>query len=286
MMQCSTVFLSLIALMRLHRPVGIWLLLWPCWWGLALAQDGSPDMMLMIVFAMGAVLMRSAGCIINDLTDRDIDIHVARTRNRPLASGALHPYIAYVWLAFLLSLSLLILTFLHPVLFWWSIGAMGLVVAYPWMKRITGWPQAFLGITFNIGALFGWIAVHGEPAMAAWLLYAAGICWTIGYDTLYAHQDKEDDYRVGVRSTAITFGAYSKHIIALFYASAWLLLMTALWVSSPINLYQWLLLAFCALHLVWQVAGVHLENPTDCLKRFKSNIGLGGVIFIAILLMN
>ncbi len=284
MMQRSNAFLSLIALMRLNRPVGIWLLLWPCWWGVALAQDGKPDLILLALFAMGAVLMRSAGCIINDLTDRDIDAKVTRTQNRPLASGALHPYIAWVWLAFLLSLSLLILTFLKPILFWWSLGAMALVVAYPWMKRITGWPQAFLGVTFNIGALFGAIAVHGEPSMAAWLLYASGICWTIGYDTLYAHQDKEDDLRVGVRSTAITFGQHSKRIIALFYAAAWALLVAALWITAPIISLQWGALALCLGHLMGQVTGADLTNPEGCLRRFKSNSWLGGIIFASILL--
>lgn len=230
--------------------------------------------------------MRSAGCIINDLTDRDIDVQVARTRNRPLASGALHSYIATVWLAFLVSLSLLILTLLPVVLFWWAVGAMSLVVAYPWMKRITGWPQAFLGITFNIGALFGWIAVQGEPSLAAWLLYAAGICWTIGYDTLYAHQDKEDDLRVGVRSTAITFGAHSKTIIMAFYAASWGLLVTALWIVAPITALQWALLALCLGHLMGQATGADFQNPADCLKRFKSNIWLGGIIFATILLSN
>ncbi|MGI9504645.1 MAG: UbiA family prenyltransferase, partial [Geminicoccaceae bacterium] len=175
-------------LARWDRPIGAWLLLWPCWWGLGLAP-GWPSVWLAIVFLIGAFAMRGAGCTINDMTDRDLDSKVERTRNRPLASGALAPLQALLFLGAQLLVGLAVLTQLNVNAALVALAAMPLVVAYPWMKRITWWPQLFLGITFKWGALVGWTAATGSLGWPAVFLYVAGIFWTLGYDTIYAHQD-------------------------------------------------------------------------------------------------
>lgn len=269
-------------LIRLDKPVGTWLLLWPCWWSLALASGGMPDAVVMAWFALGAFCMRSAGCVVNDLADRRFDAQVARTRSRPLASGALTPYDALCVLALLLAVSLLVVMQLHPNLLWWSIGSLVLVGSYPFMKRITYWPQAFLGLTFNLGALFGWVAVEGGIALPAMLLYAAGICWTLGYDTIYAHQDTEDDIRIGVKSTALRFGARTRPIVALFYALM-VLLLAAIGLVLGLNWGYFAVLCLVAAHLFWQIATLNIHHGANCLARFRSNLWLGLLIYIAVI---
>lgn len=269
-------------LIRLDKPVGTWLLLWPCWWSLALASGGMPDAVVMAWFALGAFCMRSAGCVVNDLADRRFDAQVARTRSRPLASGALTPYDALCVLALLLAVSLLVVMQLHPNLLWWSIGSLVLVGSYPFMKRITYWPQAFLGLTFNLGALFGWVAVEGGIALPAMLLYAAGICWTLGYDTIYAHQDTEDDIRIGVKSTALRFGARTRPIVALFYALM-VLLLAAIGLVLGLDWVYFALLCLVAAHLFWQIATLNIHHGGNCLARFRSNLWLGLLIYIAVI---
>ena len=196
-------------LARLDRPIGTMLLLWPCFWGISLAAGSRswPDLRLLALFAVGALVMRAAGCVINDIADRDFDARVARTAGRPLASGALTPLNAWLFLSALLAGGLVILLQLNRTAIILGLAALPLVGVYPFMKRITWWPQAWLGLTFNWGALMGWAAAGGGadwwPALA---LYGAGIVWTLGYDTIYAHQDKEDDALIGVKSSARRLG--------------------------------------------------------------------------------
>lgn len=263
--------------MRLRRPVGVWLLLWPCVWGVALASDGFPDTRLLLLFALGALIMRSAGCVVNDMADRKIDAQVERTKNRPLASGALSMSDALALLCLLLGLGLLVVMQLPSVLLYYAAGSLLLVAAYPFMKRITYWPQAFLGITFNIGAVFGWVAVAGAPDWPALLLYAAGICWTIGYDTIYAHQDIEDDLKIGIKSTAIRFGEHNKRFIAGFYGASVLCMLLAV-ISGQGGFFAYAAVAVMAAHFRWQWRSFQPNRPRLALRLFKANATLGGVI--------
>ena len=269
------------ALARWDRPIGTWLLLFPCWWGVALAP-GWPDVGLLALFALGAVAMRGAGCTINDLADRDIDTRVERTRNRPLASGALTVVDALAFLIVQLAVGLVVLLNLNGPAVALGFLAMPLVLAYPFMKRITYWPQAFLGITFNWGALVGWTAATGALSAPAVVLYAAGFLWTLGYDTIYAHQDKEDDALVGVKSSALALGAASPKFIAVCYAGMIGLLALA-GALAGMRAGFFLLLIPVAAHLAWQVRRMRLDDPADCLRRFRSNRDLGLLVFLAIL---
>jgi 4-hydroxybenzoate polyprenyltransferase len=265
-------------LMRLHQPVGIWLLLWPCWWSVALA--GGRDPLIYLLFALGAVAMRSAGCIINDMMDRDFDKAVERTKMRPLASGELSMRQAGVLLALLVVVAFGVALCLGSAVVLWSLASLPLVAAYPLMKRITWWPQLFLGFTFNWGALVGWVAVRGELAQPAILLYIACIFWTLGYDTIYAHQDIKDDAKVGVKSTARKLGRLTKPFVlvcyVLFAGIFYVLAMPEKWAL------------FCLLcgvmHLVWQVLLVRLGNPVSCKKIFSTNALLGWLFLISILI--
>ena len=272
-------------LMRLDRPIGTWLLVFPCWWGLALVPRpqgyGWHDLGLAGLFGLGAWVMRAAGCVINDLWDRDIDAKVARTRTRPLASGAIRPTQALMLLVGLLLIGLLVLLQFNLATIVIGATALLLVVPYPLMKRITYWPQLFLGLTFNWGALVGWTAVTGRLDWPAFALYLAGVFWTLGYDTIYAHQDKADDIKVGVKSTALRLGAASRTWVAGFYAlcltglaSAGLMAGLAAWALVP-------LLLMAGFHLAWQVGGWQLDDPRDCLRRFKSNQHFGVIALIA-----
>lgn len=270
-------------LARFDRPIGTWLLLLPGWWALALAppEGGWPDLWLFILFGVGAVLMRGGGCVINDLFDRDFDAQVARTADRPIASGAISVRRALVFLALLFGISLLIL--LQFNLFAIIIGALSLllVIPYPLMKRITWWPQAWLGLTFNWGALLGWAAVRGDISVPTLILYAAGFFWTLGYDTIYAHQDKEDDALVGIKSTARLFGNRSRPWIGGFFAVCLALLALTGWrVGLGWAFYPGL--GFAAAHLVWQTASADFDDPKNCLARFKSNRDFGLIVLAAI----
>ena len=270
-----------IRLMRLHQPVGIWLLLWPCWWALALASGGALDQFTMGLFALGALLMRSAGCVINDIADREFDKQVERTKDRPLASGELSVRQALQLLAILLKLSLLVAIFLGWQVVIWSVAALPLVALYPLMKRITWWPQLFLGLTFNWGALLGWVAVKGEVGMPALLLYAGGVCWTLGYDTIYAHQDTIDDARIGVKSSALRLGVRTKPFVMATYVVA-----MACWLAALSGAGKGLgvLYMLAALHFIWQVYVVDLHDPLSARRIFFSNAWLGAIIFLACLL--
>ncbi|MCR6633202.1 MAG: 4-hydroxybenzoate octaprenyltransferase [Magnetospirillum sp.] len=268
-------------LMRLDRPIGTWLLLFPCWWSAALAAPGWPDLGLFALFAVGSVVMRGAGCTINDIADHRFDAQVERTRGRPIPSGAVSLKRAWAFLAAQLLVGLAILLMLNPFAIWVGVASLLLVFPYPLMKRITYWPQAWLGLTFNWGALMGWAAVRGELAAAPLLLYAAGLLWTLGYDTIYAHQDKEDDILIGVKSTALRLAAATPRWVAGFYSGALLLIAAAGW-AAGLSWVFYPLLALAGLQLYWQVAAGNIDDAADCLSKFKSNRFFGWMLLVAI----
>jgi len=272
-------------LIRFDRPIGTWLLLFPCWWSLALAAaaaGGWPDWRLALLFAVGALIMRGAGCTINDLADRDYDAKVARTATRPIPSGQISPRQALVFLALELLAGLLVLVQLNAFAILLGLAALPLVFAYPFMKRFTYWPQAWLGLTFNWGALMGWAAVTGGLAWPPVLLYAAGLCWTLGYDTIYAHQDKEDDALIGVKSSALKLGARTRPWLAVFYAAAATLLAAA-GLAAGLGWPFLLAVAAVAAHFAWQLASLDTEDAGGCLMRFKSNRFVGWIVLAGLL---
>lgn len=272
-------------LARFDRPIGSWLLLLPCWWAITLASltqaHSSPDIGLMLLFALGAVAMRGAGCVYNDIVDRDIDARVARTRGRPLPSGQVSLKQAWLWLFFLCGLGLMVLIALKPVAQAIALMSLLLVAAYPFMKRITWWPQAWLGLTFNWGALVGWSAVTNSINMPAVLLYAAGVFWTLGYDTIYALQDIEDDALAGVKSSARRLGGSARKGIAVFYVLTALFLLAAAGSAGLESL--WLLLS-AFFHLAWQVSRLAPDIPDRSLQLFRSNRDFGLLILLVFLL--
>jgi len=269
-------------LARLDRPIGTWLLLLPCWWSVALATPTWPDAKLFVLFAIGAVVMRGAGCTVNDIVDRNFDARVARTATRPIASGQVSVFQAFLFLGLLMVLGLSILVQFNA--FSVAVGAASLILIalYPFMKRITYWPQLFLGFTFNWGALLGWAAIQGNLAAPAIVLYAAGIFWTLGYDTIYAHQDKDDDVLIGVKSTALKFGAGTKPWLVGFYTITIILLAaTGLMANLAWPYYSGLTLA--AWQLAWQIRSVDIADPKNCLRRFKSNRDFGLILLAGII---
>ena len=270
-------------LMRLDKPIGTWLLLLPCWWGVALAAPVVPNLWLMFLFAVGAVVMRGAGCVINDIYDRKLDRLVERTRTRPLASGELKLWQALLFLALLLLIGLGVLLLFNRATIIVGILSLLLVFTYPLMKRVTWWPQLFLGFTFNWGVLMGGCAVTGTIGFSHILVYIAGVFWTLGYDTIYAHQDKDDDVGAGIKSTALLFGDQSPRWIALFYALALMFLAIAGWVEGLGAVYRWGLLTaacFAAVQLILWKPSV-AEN---CLRRFKANRDFGLIVLAALIL--
>lgn len=263
-------------LARLDRPIGTWLLLIPCWWGLALGpQPFRLD--LALLFAIGAIAMRGAGCTINDLADRRFDAMVERTRNRPLAAGRLTVMQALLFLAAQLLVGLCVLAAIPAPAQIVALASLPLVVIYPFMKRFTYWPQLFLGFTFNWGILVGAAAVHSSITPACVILYMAGIAWTLGYDTIYAHQDKEDDLLVGVKSSALRLGGATVTALTIFYAAVIALLALALLVNSTSAI--WLpAIVFPALHLAWQVKTLDIDGRANCLERFRANRTTGFLV--------
>ena len=282
-------------LARLDRPIGTWLLLFPCWWGIALVPLGEATagssiagalryalaytLQVAALFAIGAIVMRGAGCTYNDLVDRDIDAKVARTRTRPLASGAVTPRQALIFLMLQLAIGLGVLLSLGAATLWWGIASLGLVIIYPWMKRVTWWPQLFLGLAFNWGALMGYVAVTGRVDVACLWLYIAGIAWTLGYDTIYAHQDKEDDALIGVKSTARLFADNSRKWIGLFYTATIIFLLMAGW-AAGLTYAAFPFLALAAGLLAWQALTVDFSSPVDCLAKFRSNRFVGWLVLM------
>jgi 4-hydroxybenzoate polyprenyltransferase len=268
-------------LMRLDRPIGTWLLLFPCWWSIALAAPRWPDLRLMALFAIGAIVMRGAGCTYNDIVDRDFDAQVTRTRGRPIPSGQVTVRQAAIFLAAQLVVGLAILLALNPAAILVGAASLLLVFSYPFMKRFTFWPQAWLGLAFNWGALFGWAAATGSLALAPVVLYVAGIVWTLGYDTIYALQDKEDDAIVGVRSTARLFGASTPIWLIGFYAASLATIAVAAY-AAGLGWPFYALLPAAGAQAVWQLATLKMDAPEDCLTKFQSNRWFGWLVLAAI----
>ena len=268
-------------LARLDRPIGTWLLLFPGWWGIALASRHWPDPVLMALFAVGAVVMRGAGCTLNDIADRDYDRQVARTRLRPLASGAVSVPQAVAFLIAQLAVGAAVLFSLNRTSILLGFAVLLLIATYPFMKRVTYWPQVFLGLNFNWGALIGWTAVTGTLAWPSLLLYAGGVFWTIGYDTIYAHQDKADDALIGVKSSALALGAKTRPWLFVFYAAA-VVLWAAAGRQAGLSALFWVGLALVVMQLAWQAALVDVENPSDCLAKFRSNRLVGWLLLVGI----
>jgi len=268
-------------LARLDRPIGTWLLLFPGWWGIALAGPHWPDPVLLALFALGAVAMRGAGCTLNDIADREYDGKVARTRLRPLPSGRVSVRQAVVFIAAQLTVGAAVLFSLNRACWWLGIGVLALIGTYPFMKRITYWPQLFLGLNFNWGALLGWAAVTGALAWPPVLLYLGGVFWTIGYDTIYAHQDKEDDARIGVKSSALALGERTRPWLFVFYGAA-LMLWAAAGVAGGLGLAFWAGLLAAPLQLGCQATRVDTDDPADCFAKFRSNRGVGWLLFAGI----
>jgi len=266
-------------LARLHRPIGTWLLLFPGWWSIALAAAPGdlPDAKMLVLFAIGALVMRGAGCTVNDIVDRDIDAKVARTATRPLASGRLSLKQALLFLGLQLAIGFIILLQLAPFAIKLGVFSLLLVVAYPFMKRITWWPQAFLGLTFNWGALMGYAAITNTLAWPPVLLYAAGFFWTLFYDTIYAHQDKEDDALIGVKSTARYFGSKTRTWLTGF-AIVMVLLLMGVVATANLGWPAKLGVIGVALHLAWQTIAVNFDDPKDCDAKFYSNRFVGWIL--------
>lgn len=276
-----------IALTRLDKPVGIWLTFLPAAWAVVLAGCAHAGLAWDVLFAcfIGAVLVRSAGCILNDLADRRLDAHVERTRTRPLASGAVSVRAALVLLCILLSLSLMLALLLPPMVLWIACIAVPMIAAYPWMKRITWWPQMFLGLTFNLSALIGWAATTGALAPAALWLYAGAVCWTFGYDTLYAHQDRHDDEKVGIKSSARALGYDTVRVVGLSYA-CFIACLTAAGATANAPLPYFVGLVAASAHLIWQLLRCDIDDAALSGTLFRSNTQAGLLVLLGALAGN
>ncbi len=248
-----------------------------------MATAGFPDFWVLVLFGAGALVMRGAGCTVNDIADRDFDRAVTRTANRPIASGDVGVFQAIVFLGLLLILGLVVLVQFNLFTIKLGVASLFLVAMYPFMKRFTYWPQAFLGLTFNWGILMGWAAITGGLGVTCFWLYAAGICWTLGYDTIYAHQDKADDLLVGVKSTALKFGAVTPFWLKGFYGATMIFLCIG-GVSADLTWPYFIGLAVGGGHLIHQIRRVNLDLPSSCLSVFKSNRTFGLIILAGIIL--
>jgi 4-hydroxybenzoate polyprenyltransferase len=277
-------------LARLDRPIGTWLLFWPCVFGLVLGAVVSErlfwswhDLYLLVLMAVGAVVMRGAGCTYNDIIDREIDAQVARTRGRPLPSGAVTVRQAWLFLGAQLAAGLAVLIQLNSFAIAVGAASLLLIAAYPFMKRITWWPQAWLGLTFNWGALVGFAAQTGAIDASDALLYAGLLFWTLGYDTIYALQDKEDDALIGVKSTARLFGARAKDWVLGFYTAAFALVLAAGFAAHTGWIFAFVMLAAGG-HMLWQVHTLRIDDPERCLLLFRANRETGALIAAAFVL--
>jgi 4-hydroxybenzoate polyprenyltransferase len=270
---------------RLDRPIGLWLLLLPCWWAVGLAEVAQersyPSPWLLVLFTLGALVMRSAGCAYNDYIDRDYDAKVSRTASRPIPAGQITPAEALAFAAICALVGLLVLIQFNAFTIRLGAASLILVAVYPFLKRYTYWPQIALGLTFNWGALVGWSAVTGSLAAPAGLLYCGCVLWTIGYDTIYAHQDKEDDLMLGLKSTAIRFGTDTMSWVGAAYAGA-----VALWLLAGFfagtHLIFFTAIVLVSLQMAWQVMTLNVADPDNCLRRFRSNRDVGFVIFLGL----
>ena len=273
-------------LSRLDRPIGSWLLLMPCWWSAALAAGMAHDLrrlpLFIVLFFVGAFVMRGAGCTWNDITDRDLDAQVERTRSRPIPAGQVSVPQAAAFLVLQALVGLVVLLQFNRFAVMTGIASLVIVAVYPFMKRITYWPQIVLGLAFSWGALMGFAVTFGRIDATALLLYAGSIAWVIGYDTIYAHQDTEDDALIGIKSTALLFGARTRPALMAFYGLAVVLIGVALALADA-RWPAWLGLAAFAAHLVWQIARLRIDDPALCLRIFKSNRDAGLLLFAGLL---
>jgi 4-hydroxybenzoate polyprenyltransferase len=273
-------------LARLDRPIGSWLLLIPCWWSAGLAAIAAGllvDIWHLVLFFVGAFAMRGAGCTWNDIVDRDLDAKVERTRSRPIPSGQVSVRAAALFLVAQALVGLAVLLQFNAFTIWTGIASLGVVAIYPFMKRITYWPQIVLGLAFSWGALMGWPALFGRLDWPALVLYAGSIAWVIGYDTIYAHQDKDDDALIGIKSTALLFGENTKPMLTVFYTLAVALIAVAGWGADAGIVFFIGLFAFAA-QLSWQIARFREGDSEHCLRLFKSNRDAGLVLFAAMVL--
>ena len=275
-------------LSRADRPIGTWLLLIPCWWAIALAAVRYGwewwDIWLILGSALGAFLMRGAGCTWNDYADQDIDASVARTRSRPIPSGQVTPNGALVWMCLQAVIAFLILlSFGFPAI-WWGVASLALVAIYPFAKRFTWWPQVFLGLAFNYGALLLWVAKTGGLGVPSLFLYAAGIFWTLHYDTIYAHQDREDDATIGVKSTALLFEEDTHKVLWYFTALVGVLGFMAVLTAFGGWLAMFGVAALLA-HMAWQIRNLDIEDPDNCLWLFRAN-NIAGLLLLAGLVLD
>ena len=273
-------------LARLDRPIGSWLLLIPCWWsaGLAAVHAGTNvNLWHLVLFFVGAFAMRGAGCTWNDIVDRDLDARVERTRSRPIPSGQVTVASAAAFLVLQALVGLVVLLQFNRFTVYVGFASLAVIAAYPFMKRITYWPQIVLGLAFSWGALMGWPATFARLDLPAYLLYAGAISWVIGYDTIYAHQDREDDALIGIKSTALLFREHTKPMLVVFYALAVALIAWAGWSAGAGLVFAIGLLAFAA-HLAWQVARLDIADPVRCLAVFKSNRDAGLILFAGLAL--
>jgi 4-hydroxybenzoate polyprenyltransferase len=273
-------------LARLDRPIGSWLLLLPCWWSVGLAGVAAREPVSLrhvVLFFIGAFAMRGAGCTWNDIVDRDLDGKVERTRSRPIPSGQVTVGAAAVFLVTQALVGLAVLVQFNRFAIVCGIVSLAIVAIYPFMKRFTYWPQIGLGLSFSWGALMGWAAAFGRLDWPAYLLYAGSIAWVIGYDTIYAHQDREDDALIGIKSTALLFGAQTKSMLVVCYALAVALIILAGWTAGAGLVFSVGLIAFAA-HLAWQIVRLDIDDPENCLAVFKSNRDAGLILFAALAL--
>jgi len=273
-------------LARFDRPIGSWLLLMPCWWSAALAAGVLHDIKLLplvvVLFFVGAFVMRGAGCTWNDITDRHLDALVERTRSRPIPAGQVSVPQAVTFLVIQALIGLSVLLQFNRFAVMTGIASLLIVAIYPFMKRITWWPQIVLGLAFSWGALMGFAVLLGRIEAAALWLYAGSIAWVIGYDTIYAHQDAEDDALIGIKSTALLFGARTRAALVAFYALAVVLIGVALALTGA-GAFAWIGLAMFAAHLVWQIARLDISDTALCLRVFKSNRDAGLLLFAGLL---
>ena len=277
-----------IDLTRLNRPIGYMLLFWPCLWGLALAYDFNEGVNLFLfycfLFFAGSVLMRSAGCIVNDIVDKNFDKSVERTKNRPIASGKISVSIALIYVIILCSLAFLVLINFNYLTIILAIASMPLAFTYPLMKRFTYWPQLFLGVTFNYGLILGWSSVQENLSLTPIIFYLGAIFWTLGYDTIYGYQDIKDDEIIGVKSTSIKFKNNPKKLLYLCY-SITILSLILVGVDMKFNLYYFLSIVIITFHLfIFQISKLNINKPDICLNIFKSNNLLGLLIFLNIMI--
>jgi len=275
-----------IELTRLKKPIGFMLLFWPCAWGLTLAYDFSSNLnnyfFFLTLFFLGSFLMRSAGCIVNDISDKKFDQKVERTKNRPIASNKVSIKLAVFYTIILCTLAFLILINFNKLTIILALGSMPLAFTYPLMKRFTYWPQLFLGITFNYGLILGWTSVESQINIVPVVFYLGAIFWTLGYDTIYGFQDIKDDEIIGVKSTSIKFKKNPNLFLTICY-SIFTLILIAIGVLMNLNYIFYLIILFTIIHLFYQIYNLDIKNPKICFKIFKSNNMMGLLTFLSLL---